>query len=162
MTGRTRPEAVRWGCHVHRTPAGTPCQHCAAQGELSPRTDARPGRRKPHPTNPTGRRRYDEAVEWGIATNRHRDWPKGNHPDGYNLATRLRDKAEQVWLFTRNLAVPWTNNASEQALKGPKRHQAVSGYWHTLSAEHPRGILPCPFLPGQRPRPQRPRHRRHP
>ena len=52
---------------------------------------------------------------------------------GYNLATRLRDKAEQVWTFTRNLAVPWTNNASEQALKGPKRHQAVSGYWHTLS-----------------------------
>ena len=78
------------------------------------------------------RRRYDEAVSWGIATNRHRDWPKGNHP-GYNLATRLRDKAEQVWTFTRNLAVPWTNNASEQALKGPKRHQAVSGYWHTLS-----------------------------
>ncbi|MEJ7744280.1 MAG: IS66 family transposase [Nocardioidaceae bacterium] len=77
------------------------------------------------------RRRYDEAVSWGIATNRHRDWPKGNHP-GYNLATRLRDKAEQVWTFTRNLAVPWTNNASEQALKGPKRHQAVSGYWHTL------------------------------
>jgi transposase len=29
--------------------------------------------------------------------------------------------------------VPWTNNASEQALKGPKRHQAVSGYWHTLT-----------------------------
>ena len=78
------------------------------------------------------RRRYDHAVSWGITTNRHRDWPKGNHP-GYNLATRLRDKAEQVWTFTRNLAVPWTNNASEQALKGPKRHQAVSGYWHTLS-----------------------------
>ena len=78
------------------------------------------------------RRRYDHAVSWGITTNRHRDWARGNHP-GYNLATRLRDKAEQVWTFTRNLAVPWTNNASEQALKGLKRHQAVSGYWHTLS-----------------------------
>jgi hypothetical protein len=76
--------------------------------------------------------RYDHAVEWGITTNRHRDWPKGNHP-GYNLATRLRDKADQVFTFTRNLAVPWTNNASEQALKSPKRHQAVSGYWHTLT-----------------------------
>jgi hypothetical protein len=31
----------------------------------------------------------------------------------------------------RAFQVPWTNNASEQALKGPKRHQAVSGYWHT-------------------------------
>ncbi|MGH3951909.1 MAG: IS66 family transposase [Pseudonocardiaceae bacterium] len=78
------------------------------------------------------RARYDHAVAWGITTNRHRDWAKGNHP-GYTLATRLRDKAEQVWTFTRNLAVPWTNNASEQALKGPKRHQAVSGYWHTLT-----------------------------
>ena len=78
------------------------------------------------------RRRYDHAVTWGITTNRHREWAKGNHP-GYTLAKRLRDKADQVWTFTRNLAVPWTNNASEQALKGPKRHQAVSGYWHTLT-----------------------------
>lgn len=78
------------------------------------------------------RTRYDEAVSWGIATNRHRDWARGNHP-GHNLATRLADKTEQVWLFTHNLAVPWTNNASEQALKGPKRHQVVSGYWHTLT-----------------------------
>jgi Transposase IS66 family/Family of unknown function (DUF6444) len=78
------------------------------------------------------RRRYDHAVGWGITTNRHRNWPKGNHP-GYNLAKRLHDKADQVFTFTRNLAVPWTNNAAEQALKGPKRHQAVSGYWHTLT-----------------------------
>ena len=27
--------------------------------------------------------------------------------------------------------MPWTNNASEQALKSPKLHQKVSGYWHT-------------------------------
>jgi hypothetical protein len=78
------------------------------------------------------RARYDHAVTWGITTNRHREWAKGNHP-GYNLATRLHNKADQVWTFTRNLAVPWTNNAAEQALKGPKRHQAVSGYWHTLT-----------------------------
>jgi transposase len=78
------------------------------------------------------RNRYDQAVQWGITTNQHRDWANGNHP-GYTLARRLAAKAEQVWTFTRNLAVPWTNNASEQALKGPKRHQAVSGYWHTLT-----------------------------
>ncbi|MGH3692494.1 MAG: IS66 family transposase [Pseudonocardiaceae bacterium] len=78
------------------------------------------------------RHHYDHAVAWGITTNRHRPWAKGNHP-GYNLATRLADKADQVWTFTRNLAVPWTNNASEQALKSPKRHQTVSGYWHTLT-----------------------------
>ncbi|MGH3991231.1 MAG: IS66 family transposase [Pseudonocardiaceae bacterium] len=86
------------------------------------------------------RQRYDHAVAWGITTNRHRDWAKGNHP-GYNLATRLHDKADQVWTFTRNLTVPWTNNSAEQALKGPKRHQAVSGYWQTLTtlADYCRG-----------------------
>ena len=68
------------------------------------------------------RRRYDHAVGWGITTNRHRDWARGNHP-GYNLATRLRDKAEQVWTFTRNLAVPWTNNASEV------RHEVARDEW---------------------------------
>ena len=26
-----------------------------------------------------------------------------------------------------------SNNASEQAIKGPTRHQAVSGYWHSLA-----------------------------
>jgi hypothetical protein len=78
------------------------------------------------------RERYDKAVEWGITTNRHRDWHKGNHP-GYTLAQRLKAKAEQVWLFARNFNIPWTNNPSEQALRSPKRHQAVSGYWHTTN-----------------------------
>ena len=78
------------------------------------------------------RARYDEQVAWGITTNRLRDWHKGNHP-GYNLAKRLQDKASQVWLFAGNFKIPWTNNASEQALKGPKRHQAVSGYWHATA-----------------------------
>lgn len=78
------------------------------------------------------RARYDKAVTWGQTTNRHRDWPKGNHP-GYTLAKRLDDKTEQVWLFTREFSVPWTNNASEQALKSPKLHQKVSGYWHNLT-----------------------------
>lgn len=29
--------------------------------------------------------------------------------------------------------MPWTKNASEQAIKGPKRRQVVSGYWLTLA-----------------------------
>ena len=76
------------------------------------------------------RARYDKAVAWGQATNRHRDWPEGNHP-GYTLARRLTENADQVWTFATHFNVPWTNNASERALKDPKRHQAVSGYWHT-------------------------------
>lgn len=79
--------------------------------------------------------RYDQGVAVGISVNLSRPWPGGNHP-GLTLARRLKAKAEQVWLFTTNPKIPWTNNASEQALRGPKRHQAVSGYWqstHTLS-----------------------------
>ncbi|MGH3500256.1 MAG: IS66 family transposase [Nocardioidaceae bacterium] len=76
------------------------------------------------------RGRYNTAVDWGITTNRHRDWHTGTHP-GYTLARRLKDKAEQVWTFTTNFKIPWTNNPSEQALRNPKRHQAVSGYWHS-------------------------------
>ncbi len=77
------------------------------------------------------RERYDREVAWGQTTNRLRDWHDGKHP-GYVLARRLEAKADQIWLFTTDFAVPWTNNASEQAVKGPKRHQAVSGYWHSL------------------------------
>jgi transposase len=76
------------------------------------------------------RERYDEAVAFGITHNRHRDWHQGNHP-GYALGCWLRDYKEQVWLFTTQFAVDWTNNCSEQAVKAAKRHQAVSGYWHT-------------------------------
>jgi transposase len=76
------------------------------------------------------RERYDEALAFGITHNRLRDWHEGNHP-GYTLGCWLRDYKEQVWLFTTQFAVDWTNNCSEQAVKAAKRHQAVSGYWHT-------------------------------
>ena len=76
------------------------------------------------------RARYDEAVAFGQAHNRHRDWDDGNHP-GYTLACWLADYADQVWLFATAFDVDWTNNASERTIKVPKRHQAVSGYWHT-------------------------------
>src|SRR5258708_27815528 len=54
-------------------------------------------------------------------------------PAGAVLARRLKAKADQVWLFTRDFAVPWTSSASEQAINGPKRHRPVSGYWHALA-----------------------------
>jgi transposase len=78
------------------------------------------------------RERYDKAVRHGIIHNRLRDWHDGNHP-GYSLATWLRDYKEQVLLFTRDFRVDWTNNVSERGAKAAKRHQAVSGYWHTLA-----------------------------
>ena len=78
------------------------------------------------------RERYDTAVRSGIIHNRLRDWDGGNHP-GYSLGCWLRDYKEQVFLFTRDFAVDWTNNVSERGAKAAKRHQAVSGYWHSLA-----------------------------
>jgi hypothetical protein len=78
------------------------------------------------------RERYDDAVAFGITHNRLRDWHEGNHP-GYALGCWLREYKEQVFLFTRDFAVDWTNNVSEQGAKAAKRHQAVSGYWHSLA-----------------------------
>ena len=75
------------------------------------------------------RQRYDEAAAFGITHNRLRDWHDGNHP-GYALGCWLQEYQEQGWLFTREFAVEWTSNSAERAVKGPKRHQAVSGYWH--------------------------------
>lgn len=76
------------------------------------------------------RERYDQAIDSGIVHNRHRDWHEGNHP-AYTLATWLKTHADQVWHFTGHFAVDWTSNAAERGVKPAKRHQAVSGYWHT-------------------------------
>ena len=61
----------------------------------------------------------------------------GTGTTGTTPATRsaawLRDYREQVFLFTRDFAVDWTNNVSERGAKAAKRHQAVSGYWHSLA-----------------------------
>jgi transposase len=78
------------------------------------------------------RERYDEAAATGIIHNRLRDWHEGNHP-GYALGCWLRDYKEQVFLFTRDFAADWTTNVAERGAKAAKRHQAVSGYWHTLA-----------------------------
>jgi hypothetical protein len=77
------------------------------------------------------RERYDKAVALGLAHNKHRDWDGGGNHPGYTLARWLAEHAEQVWLFTTVFDLEWTNNASERGVKDPKRHQAVSGYWHT-------------------------------
>jgi transposase len=79
------------------------------------------------------RERYDNAVASGIIHNRLRDWDGGGNHPGYALGTWLRDYKEQVFLFTRVFAVSWTDNVSERGAKAAKRHQAVSGYWHSLA-----------------------------
>jgi hypothetical protein len=76
--------------------------------------------------------RYDTAAAFGRTHNRLRDWDTGNHP-GYALGCWLEQYRDQVFLFARNFAVSWTNNVSERGAKAAKRHQAVSGYWHSLA-----------------------------
>lgn len=78
------------------------------------------------------RRDYDQGVAVGISVNLSRRWYRGKHP-GLVLAQRLKKKADQVWLFTTRLDVPWTNNASEQAIRGIKVAQKISGCWKTLT-----------------------------
>ena len=87
--------------------------------------------RPPPGSHALGTAGFDEAAAFGIIHNRLRDWHQGNHP-GYALGCWLRDYKEQVFLFTRDFNVDWTNNVSERGAKAAKRHQAVSGYWHTL------------------------------
>src|SRR6266576_1438675 len=77
-------------------------------------------------------REAHQAVPFGIIHHRLRDWQDGNHP-GYALGCWLRGYKEQVFLFTRDFAVDWTTNVAERGAKAAKRHQAVSGYWHSLA-----------------------------
>ena len=105
------------------------------------------------------RERYDTAAAFGIIHNRLRDWHDGNHP-GYALGCWLRDYKEQVFLFTRDFAVDWTNNVSERGAKAAKRHQAVSGI--LAFPGHPRPLVPHAQLPRLRRRPRHHRTRRHP
>ena len=120
-----------------RNSAPAACRTGPATSSPSCATPIRPSR-TPAPAADTAldqqvlddlRERYDTAAAFGITHNRLRDWHDGNHP-GYALGCWLRDYKEQVFLFTRDFAVNWTNNVSERGAKAAKRHQAVSGYWH--------------------------------
>jgi Transposase IS66 family len=71
------------------------------------------------------RARYDEAAAFGITHNRHRDWHDGNHP-GYTLGCWLRDYADQVWLFTRQPGIEWTNDLASYCTSVSLRDSALT------------------------------------
>jgi transposase len=77
------------------------------------------------------RARYDQALAWGVATNRHRDWHKGRHP-GYTLARRLQARASQVWRFAIDFSVPFTNNPAEQPQRMVKLQMKIGGCWRSV------------------------------
>jgi len=105
------------------------------------------------------RTRYDQAVAWGIATHQHRDWPTGRHP-GHTLATRLPARAKQVWRFTVDFAVPFTNNPAEQPQRMVKLQMKIGGCWRSVHTAA--RYCQVPVLPGHRPQPRRAPTRRPP
>lgn len=103
------------------------------------------------------RRSHDQGVTVGISTNTSRGWHKGNHP-GLQLARRLKRKAPSVDL-RRAVRYP-----------GDKQWVRKCHTWLQIGREgqgllpdpcHPPKSLPDPVLPGQRPQPRTPAHRRH-
>ncbi|WP_254926619.1 transposase [Janthinobacterium sp. PC23-8] len=50
----------------------------------------------------------------------------------FNLLQRLRRYADAVLLFVSDLAVPFTNNCGEHAIRMPKVKQEISGSFRTL------------------------------
>jgi len=48
-----------------------------------------------------------------------------------NLIDRLRNHADDVWRFTTDHGVPFTNNIAEQAVRMPKVKQKISGCFRT-------------------------------
>jgi hypothetical protein len=71
------------------------------------------------------RERYDTAAEFGRVHNRLRDWHDGNHP-GYALACWLQQYKEQVFLFSREFAVSWTNDLASHCTSWVR--SAVPGF----------------------------------
>ncbi len=80
-------------------------------------------------------RRYDVITEEALAY--HASLPpykvgsKAKRP-GQNLALRFKKKKTGILMFLINLWVSFTNNLSEQALRGVKGHKKVSGGFRTL------------------------------
>jgi transposase len=119
---------------------GSRVQRCWTEPVMSALTDAKAAVAKARAEGATTvdaevldglRARYDTAVAWGIATNAHRDWPSGRHP-GYTLARRLQARAAQVWRFTVDLAVPFTNNPAEQPQRMVKLQMKIGGCWRSV------------------------------
>jgi hypothetical protein len=118
--------------------------HAAAGHRLPPQGQRRgrdPGRlrREPHhrrvhrlpaPSLPDLRHPAVLPARHPQMQGRHETRPR-RRPELGALACWLRDYKEQVFLFTRDFSTDWTDNISERGAKAAKRHQAVSGYWHT-------------------------------
>lgn len=89
------------------------------------------------------RRAWYRAAYETILCEGERDHPRVKSPPGKrgrskqskatNLLWRLRTHADDVWRFTIDPDVPFTNNLAEQAIRMPKVKQKVSGGFRTAT-----------------------------
>ena len=68
---------------------------------------------------------WRHALLVGLAE--HRRVPGRRQSKTRNLLERLRDRDEQVLLFTRDLSVPFTNNQAERDIRPTKTQMKISG-----------------------------------
>jgi hypothetical protein len=68
---------------------------------------------------------WRHALLVGLAE--HRRVPGRRQSKARNLLERLRDRDEQVLLFTRDLSVPFTNNQAERDVRPTKTQLKISG-----------------------------------
>jgi len=57
---------------------------------------------------------------------------RAKQPVACKLLRRLRKHADAILLFIRDLAVPFTNNVAERAVRMPKVKQKISGCLRTV------------------------------
>lgn len=81
---------------------------------------------------------YDAIVREGEQLNPQLDKPAGKRGRAkqsiaFNLLRRFRQHADAVLLFIRDLAVPFTNNLGERAVRMPKVKQKISGCFRTVT-----------------------------
>ena len=79
------------------------------------------------------RARYLACTAKGVAGNFYKRTSKGKKHPALVLATRLREKIDQVLHHLTDVAVPWTSNLAEQALRHVKIHLKISGCFRTLA-----------------------------
>jgi transposase len=80
---------------------------------------------------------YDAIVREGEQLNPELDKPTGKRGRSkqsiaFNLLRRFRQHADAVLLFISDLAVPFTNNVGERAVRMPKVKQKISGCFRTV------------------------------
>src|SRR5205823_1869941 len=87
------------------------------------------------------RRRYHQALDQAFLTLPEGPPPRRRHVGGWsiyqrqawNLATRMRDRADEILRTLDDTRVPLDNNVSERALRMVKLHDKVSGTFASLT-----------------------------